>query len=333
MDISVVLCTYNRASSIGKSLESLRQMSLPPDLKWELIVVDNNSTDDTRAVVTEFARTSGLKVRYVFEPKQGLCHGRNTGVVSASGEIIAFTDDDVHVAPHWLRELALTFKEFDCIGLGGKSVPAWNGLAKPDWLVTSGPYCLSRGPILDFDLGDKAKEIRVAPWGLNMAFRKTAFERFGLFRTDLDVLGSGGLLGGDTEFGKRLLNLGEKIVYSPKAVVYHPVAQPRITKNYLLLYQHRLGRTAVREEGGWPSEAVLYFGAPRYIYRSVLMNCANWLFAFDKKKRFYYKARVYCLFGYIAEGRKMQRETVGNSNRSKYKNDVIAGEHHLRPKD
>ena len=232
--ISVIVCTYNRASSLGKTLESLRQMTVPPDLKWELILVDNNSTDSTREVVGEFARTSEFRVRYVFEPRQVLCHARNTGVANANGEIIAFTDDDVQVAPEWLRELGSAFKEFDFIGVGGKSIPAWDGLARPAWLVTNGPYCLSSGPILDFDLGDEAREIPMAPWGLNMAFRKSAFDMYGTFRTDLDLSGSGGLLGGDTEFGNRLMRAGEKLLYVPRAVVFHPVERQRITRNYFL---------------------------------------------------------------------------------------------------
>jgi glycosyltransferase involved in cell wall biosynthesis len=307
MQASVVICTYNRAGSLAKTLQSLKQMAVPPDLEWELIVVDNNSTDNTREVLGEFARTSEFRVQYVFEPKQGLCHARNTGVANATGEIIAFTDDDVRVAPEWLRELANTFDEYHCMGVGGRSIPAWDGLSKPDWLITAGPYSLVSGPILDFNLGEEAKELRVAPWGLNMAFRKIAFEKYGLFRTDLGVSGAGGLLGEDTEFGKRLLASGDRIMYSPKAIVFHPVEQKRITRGYFLRYYFALGRTAVREES-WPSEAVLYFGVPRYLYRSFLVKCASWLFAFDKKKRFYHKARVYCVLGYIAEARKVKRD-------------------------
>jgi glycosyltransferase involved in cell wall biosynthesis len=305
--ISVIVCTYNRAASLAKALQSLRQMAVPPDLKWEIIVVDNNSTDDTRAVVTEFARTSRLNARYAFEPKQGLCHARNTGVTNASGEIIAFTDDDVQVSPEWLRELVCTFREFDCIGVGGKSIPAWDGLAKPGWLVTTGPYSLSRGPILDFDLGDETKELRTAPWGLNMAFRRSAFERHGMFRTDLDVSGSDRLLGGDTEFGSRLMRAGEKVVYSSKAVVFHPVVQQRITKNYFLKYYFCVGRTNIRQEQ-WPSEAVLYFGVPRYMFRELLESCAKWFFSFSSGKKFYYKAQAYLSLGQIAESRRLRGE-------------------------
>jgi glycosyltransferase involved in cell wall biosynthesis len=308
--ISVVVCTYNRAASLAMTLQSLERMSVPPDLDWELIVVDNNSTDNTRAVVMEFLRTSGLNGRYIFDPRQGLCHARNRGVAEAAGEIIAFTDDDVRVTPDWLRELAGTFREFDCTGVAGKSIPAWNGLAKPAWLVTTGPYCLSRGPILDFDLGNEAKEIQYPPWGLNMAFRKIAFEKYGGFRTDLDVSGSGGLLGGDIEFGKRLLHLGHKIAYSPKAIVFHPVEQRRITKNYFLRYYFRVGRTEIRLEG-WPEGAVLYFGIPRYMFRTLLERCKIWLFTLGAEERFYRKARVYSLIGQMCEARASQQRNEG----------------------
>ncbi len=147
----------------------------------------------------------------------------------------------------------------------------------------------------------------MAPWGLNMAFRRSAFEKYGLFRTDLDVSGSGGLLGGDTEFGKRLLHLGEKIVYSPKAVVFHPVAQERISRSYFLRYHLRLGRTEIRMEG-WPSEAVLYFGVPRYMFRIFVEKCQRWLFTVGGEKRFSHKAQVYHLLGQMIEARILRKE-------------------------
>jgi glycosyltransferase involved in cell wall biosynthesis len=298
--ISVIVCTYNRASSLAAMLQSLAQMSVPSDLDWELIVVDNNSLDKTLAVVVEFQRLSGLNVRYLFEPKQGLCHARNRGIAESAGEIIAFTDDDVRVATDWLQELVGTFREFDCMGVGGKSIPAWNGLAKPTWLVTNGPYCLSRGPLLDFDLGSEAKEIQYPPWGVNMAFRKAAFEKCGGFRTDLGVSGSGGMLGEDVEFGKRLLNSGEKIAYSPGAVVFHPVEPHRATREYFLQYYFKVGKTEIRLEG-WPQGAALYFGIPRYMFRTLLERCKTWLFTVAAEERFYRKARVYSLVGQMCE--------------------------------
>ena len=134
-----------------------------------------------------------------------------------------------------------------------------------------------------------------------MAFRRVAFEKYGLFRTDLGISGSRRrITGGDTEFGNRLLRGGEKIVYSPKAVVLHPVVQLRITKNYFLEYYFCLGRTNVRQER-WPAESVLYFGVPRYLFRELLGNGAQWLVALNRKKKFYYKAQKHWITPYERE--------------------------------
>ena len=97
MDISIIICTYNRSESLKRTLQSLKEMSVSDDIEWELLIVDNNSTDNTREAVNDFTKTSGLNCRYVFESKQGLSNARNRGVKEACGEIIAFTDDDVIV--------------------------------------------------------------------------------------------------------------------------------------------------------------------------------------------------------------------------------------------
>jgi glycosyltransferase involved in cell wall biosynthesis len=309
--ISVVLCTYNRAPSLRKTLESLRRMPMPPDLAWELLIVDNNSNDSTRDEVSRFAANSDLNVRYIWEPRAGKSYALNRGISEARGEIIAFTDDDVLVSPEWLPELICAFNHFDCLGVGGRCIPGWDSYKKPDWVVTTGPYCLSRGPLLDFDLGSEAKEIqyRDPPWGLNMAFRRIAFEKYGGFRTDLGPSGTGRVLGEDTEFCRRLLGHGEKIVYAPKAVVHHPVHPERISKKYFLRYQFNVGRAEIRLEG-WPADAVCYFGIPRYMFRTLLERCKTWLFTVGAEKRFYHKARVYCLLGQMFDARALQNETT-----------------------
>src|SRR6266540_2548384 len=123
--ISAIICTYNRANSLQKTLKSLEDLVVPANLSWELIVVDNNSRDDTRAVVEGFARTARFPVRYVFAGRQGLCHARNTGITVARGEVMAFTDDDVTVDPCWLWHLKRTFDQCDCMGVAGRIVPVW----------------------------------------------------------------------------------------------------------------------------------------------------------------------------------------------------------------
>src|SRR5690349_17754111 len=105
--ISVVVCTFNRARSLGRSLNALLALKPPPG-GYELIIVDNNSRDGTAEVVARASSQRGASappVRYIFEPAQGLSRARNAGVRAARGRILAFTDDDTLVPPDWLLQL------------------------------------------------------------------------------------------------------------------------------------------------------------------------------------------------------------------------------------
>ena len=109
MDLSVVICTYNRASSLAVTLEALLMQEATPSLRWEVVVVDNNSSDHTREVVEGFAARNEIRVVYTFEPNQGQSHARNTGVKVAHGDVIAFTDDDVIPERNWVAHLVAVF--------------------------------------------------------------------------------------------------------------------------------------------------------------------------------------------------------------------------------
>src|ERR1043165_9240448 len=136
--VSVVICTYNRSKRLNLALESLAQAMPLPAWDSELIVIDNGSTDQTRAVVKESGHLLGRRLRYVFEPKQGLSHGRNRGIQEARGDIILFTDDDVTVERHWLVRMKEAFDRFGSLAVGGKVVPVWAG-PKPAWFEGEGP--------------------------------------------------------------------------------------------------------------------------------------------------------------------------------------------------
>jgi glycosyltransferase involved in cell wall biosynthesis len=307
MDITVTVCTHNRARSLQRTLASLAQMNVPPDVTWELIVVDNNSSDDTRSVVEEFARTSGLNVRYVFEAKQGLSHARNTGVREARGKVVAFTDDDVVVDSNWITGLGAALLGLNAMAVGGRCLADWDGVVKPSWVQTDGPFRLREEFFLEFNLGDQLKLTRIPPWGLNMAFRKKAFEKYGLFRADLGVVGSKRMLGEDTEFGRRLVQAGEKIAYAPNAIVRHPIDPRRLTKPYVLSYYFSSGQSSQRERA-WSKETICYFGVPRYIYRSLVVDFLKWMSAVESSKRLYFKLSVYRCLGAIYEAFRPARD-------------------------
>jgi len=297
-EITVVICTYNRAQSLARALTSLQDMLVPPELSWELIVVDNNSRDTTRNVVHDFIQSSELPIRYVWEGTQGLSRARNTGIREARGEIIAFTDDDVTVDPQWLACIRKAFEDYDCSGVGGKIVPIWPS-GKPTWLETDGRYPLM-DVIAKLDLGEEAFEMRTPPYGANMAFRKVAFFQYGDFRPDLDRVGHRLLSGGDTEFGRRLLRGGERVVYAPNAVVYHPVQKRRMTKGYFQSWYFNYGRYLVRI-GDLSEKPVRYAGIPRYLFRDLLETLLKCVFSFDSRGRFYHKLQCYQIAGQIIE--------------------------------
>ena len=147
LDASVVVCTYNRCASLAETLDAIGAQQVPPGFRWELIVVDNNSKDDTRGTVERFAACRpNLAVRYGFEPKQGLSNARNHGIGAATGEFLVFTDDDVLPAADWLATLVQGMREHGCDAAGGYIEPLWQA-PPPPWLTACGAGRRCAGPI------------------------------------------------------------------------------------------------------------------------------------------------------------------------------------------
>jgi glycosyltransferase involved in cell wall biosynthesis len=273
-------------------------MVLPPSISWELVIVDNNSKDATKQTVSDLASAGKLPLKYVFESRPGLSHARNTGIVNAQAEIMAFTDDDVIVEPDWLSKLVGAFLKYDCMALGGRVFPIWPG-PKPSWFHEHGPYATPKA-IVYFDLGEEFLVPDSNPYGANMAFRKAAFEKYGNFRVDLGRVADSLLGGEDIEFFERLRKGREKILYAPDVIVHHPVTKDRMEKKYFERWCFNAARTAVRFEG-LPKHVVSYFGLPRYYFRSLFENVVRWFLTIDRDRSFYYKLQVCILLGRIAE--------------------------------
>lgn len=216
--VSVVVCTRERSESLERCLASLAAADPPAD---ETIVVDNAPTsDDTRGVVAHFPG-----VRYVREPRPGLSAARNTGIRSASGDIIAFTDDDVAVHPHWVLRVRSGFEQPDIVALTGLVLPAALE-SESQWLFEKGFGGFSQGfRRLTFDAAyfERMKRFGVPVWrigaGANMAFRRRAFEEVGGFDERLGAGAAG--CSEDSELWYRLLAAGWRCRYDPAAVVFH----------------------------------------------------------------------------------------------------------------
>ncbi|MBV9181813.1 MAG: glycosyltransferase family 2 protein, partial [Acidobacteria bacterium] len=226
--ISVVICTYNRCESLLVTLESLKQMSVPSHLGWELIIVDNNSSDPTRETIRSLL-TSGvsLPVKYVLEPISGLSQARNRGIQESSGAIIAFLDDDVAVSEQWLQEVSRAFREHQAECIGGRVLLEENH-PRPEWWDKTFDAAVG-----EFDRGpeviiDHTEETPIGI-GANIFFKRTAFERCGGFRTDMGRNAQRLTTGEETDMVQRLRHQGREVMYYPRALVYHRVPAERFS--------------------------------------------------------------------------------------------------------
>jgi len=299
MMISVILCTYNRCQSLATALTSLAAQVLPDSIDWEVIIVDNNSRDQTRAVVDGFWRQNPERFRYLMEPQQGKSFALNQGIREARGNVLAFTDDDVTMEPTWLHHLTAGLRSGDWAGAGGRTFPE-RGFVPPHWLPTEGRYALA--PLAVFDMGADTKELTETPFGNNMAFRKELFEKYGGFHTGLGPrAGSAGpQKSEDSEFGERLLAAGEQFRYEPDAVVYHSVPPNRMQKKYFLDWWFDKARADI-QAFGVPDPKWCVAGIPLRLFRRLGVWTLRWMAAVKPSRRFECKIKVWVLIGEIGE--------------------------------
>jgi len=287
VNVTVIVCTYNRCQSLAEALGSVASSALPDSVEWEVLVVDNNSRDQTRAVVEEVSGRYPGRFRYLFESRQGLSNARNAGIRAARGEIVVFTDDDVTVDPLWLQNLTVPLSGSQWAGAGGR-IRLGGDFEPPLWLALSGPFNLG-GTLVQFDLGDQEGVLERAPFGANMAFRKIMFEKYGAFRSDLDRCGKSLIGNGDTELGERLMAAGERLCYVPSAVVHHPVQKERLRKKYFRSYWFARGRSLARQAG----HGLSIWRVPRY-YLGDFKRRLQWMSSVDRRWFWSPQGRFFC---------------------------------------
>ncbi|HYN63294.1 MAG TPA: glycosyltransferase, partial [Candidatus Limnocylindrales bacterium] len=229
--ISVVVCTLNRADSLRATLQSLSAQQLSSEA-FETIVVDNGSSDATRAVAEEFAAAAG--VRYLLEPVLGLCHARNAGWRVARGQYVAYLDDDALAEPSWLAELLATFGRVQptpgCVG--GRVDPLYEA-PRPSWLSDEIALSLT---IIDWPNGPHAIADLRQEWlvGANLAFPRAVLEQVGGFHPALDRAGNNLLSSGDVYLQRLILDAGYSCYYQPGARVQHRVPAARLERRWFV---------------------------------------------------------------------------------------------------
>ncbi len=276
--ISIIVCTYNRCQSLRDTLIALKKQRFSDDVSVELIVIDNNSTDSTRVVVESEAKNSPFSIRYVFEATQGISAARNRGIWEATGELIEFTDDDTIPNENWGQSLWKAYKKYDADFLGGKIDLLW--LTKPpNWLVNN-RVLLGHLGIIDHDSttvfsSDQFDTNLV--YGANMAFRRSCFDKVGVFRNDLGMKGGELLRGEDTEIVERFVAAGKKVIYVPEAVVSHKVEPYRTKLSYFRRLRFGSGRTHEQ------MKPLSKHSLPFWLWRECIQNGLSALWSYIKR--------------------------------------------------
>lgn len=221
---SVIVCTRNRADLLEGTLRSI--LADAPATPWELIVVDNSSTDRTPEVVASCrAQARGIRFDHLVEERLGHSHARNRGIAAARGEYVVFTDDDVLVEPGWLDALCAAFSEPDVLAAGGMILPSWPS-PPPAWMSNR----LS-GVLAITDYGDEPRDLTgdEYPVGANMAIRRSALgPGDDAFDTRLGHRGEGYFGFDEYELFRDLRSRG-RLAYRPGAVVHHRILPERMT--------------------------------------------------------------------------------------------------------
>lgn len=244
MLLSVAICTWNRAQSLRVTLSSLTRLGVPGEASWEVVVVDNNSTDDTSSVVEAYRDV--LPIRYVFEPRQGLSYARNRAVQEAGGGLVIFTDDDVRVDPRWLAEYAAAERRFPDATFFGGTIDLHFPCAPPRWLRNNLGRFRTAYAARSIDPGTLIiRKRQDLPFGANMAFRRSVFAGAS-FSPSLGRVGGDLMSGEETEFMERLLAGGNIGVWIGSAIVEHIIPKDRLTKEYVYTYYYCQGRGQVR---------------------------------------------------------------------------------------
>jgi glucosyl-dolichyl phosphate glucuronosyltransferase len=226
MKLTVAIPTHNRSQTLALTLNSLGQLSLDRETELECLVVDNNSSDTTPAVVEAFARTAPFSVRRVPEPRQGSSFARNRAVHEADGEMVFFIDDDVIVEPDWAALLMAEIRRRELDAACGLVLARWQA-PRPPWLDVEVYGKLAVHPEQSLP-PEKLSQY----FSANVGFTRECFVRFGLFREDLGVVGDNPMSGEDTELFARIINAGGKIGLAPRAVVHHLIGAERMTRAY-----------------------------------------------------------------------------------------------------
>ena len=242
--LSLIIASYNRSASLLSALRSVVEQSAPYNV-WECVVVNNNSTDDTAERVAEFiAQHPKCNIRLVNEFNQGLSFARNRGISESEGEYIAIIDDDERIAPDFISAYISLFDSVpDAVAAGGPIIAEYP-TGRPRWMSH-----FTERPIANtMYFGSRVREFPAGriPGGGNMALRRSAIRRYGVFDTALGYVGESLVGGEESDLFERLRIAEAKYYYVPEAVMYHIIPKEKLTADYLKRLSYNIGVSQLR---------------------------------------------------------------------------------------
>lgn len=271
--LSIILPTYNRVTLLRRAIAALLRQTAPSG-SYEIIVVDNNSSDGTSDAV---AAIGDPRLRVIREPRQGLSYARNAGIEAARAPIVAFTDDDVEAAPGWVETIVSALEAHPQVdGVGGRVLPAWVR-QRPSWLTRE-----HWAPLALQDHGDGRRIFdRSRPIGLvgaNVAFRHDVFERIGLFSKDVQRVKEGIGSTEDHDLLSRLYAAGGRMLYEPRMLVVARVQPDRCDRAYHRRWHEGHGRFhALMRSPEMERARLSPLGVPGHLLRTAAGDAARWL--------------------------------------------------------
>lgn len=245
MYVEVAICTWNRSRLLDATLSHLADAVIPDDVELSVLVVNNNSTDDTEAVISRHTRH--LPIRRLFESRAGVAHARNCAVAATEGELLLWTDDDVLVDPNWLSSYVRAARRNPQLSFFGGPIKTLFQCPPPDWVLASLPVLhaivVSRSGEEELLIGQANPHD--APWGANFAVR-TGVQRAYMYSPKLGRVRDGRLAGEESDVLARMISEGHRGLWIPEASVSHVVTPERLTRASVRRDFVGSGRTAIR---------------------------------------------------------------------------------------
>ncbi len=296
IDVSVVICTWNRSGLLRQTLKSLEECRIPNNLSWEVLVVDNASSDDTQQVLMDAKQR--LPLVTCIEKTPGKSNALNLSLKMAQGKYLLYTDDDVVVDPDWIVNTVSAFQRYNADIVYGRVRPFWE-TRQPTWFsdLFNGHFALLNHGDVEFETKDQ----QLCGFGVNNSFQKTSLLSLGGFRTDIGPRHNKGAGGEDTDIFLRAYAKGMKVIYTPHALINHFIPIERCQRRY---FRKRTWRGSEDVYRVYVDEklARCFLGIPRYRFRmaisDLLMNIRANL-AGESSKAFYTELRLLNFAGMV----------------------------------